>query len=355
MNQAQFYVLSSRDINHSVAFSCVVEFEDVVISAMEARLVTSKEFSQNISIPHSKQSTNYALIIGISFGDIITVLRHAQAYLDAFDGIYAYVFDSIIFNHELAIPAWRKTLSSYYRLARKINRLFVPFPEATTVFSEHFIIPVSYIPLAVDVLTHGSALHHKVIDVNGYGRQDVSCSELLSTHFNRIGSGRIYHHTDHMRVTAIHDVYAHRRFFWQTLRASKIALAFDALAANNNQRFTFSFVGQRWFESAAAGCVIMGRRPNCPEMNKLFFWEDSTIELPEKSEEMLLFIEETLKNTQRIQTIATRNYSYMAGYHDWRNRLFSMLEVLDIPPPELLKLQLSKLQMLHQATNSNNP
>lgn len=345
MNKAilpNFYVLSLRAERRSPAYACIVEYEDVLIKCLDAVRIEPQQLQVLQAIKLSHQP-NYLFVTGISMGDVIDSLKYLKPYLGAFTAIYAYVFDSIIMQHEFDTPAWKKSFSKFYKLSKKITHLFVPADFSVKEFEQCYQIPVSFMPMAADVLKHGGATTSKAIDVMGYGRQAPVCSDLLSLAFNQPHTNRIYYHTDHFNIPTINDTYAHRRFFWQLLRASKIALAFDALAANNNNRFRFSFVGQRWFESAAAGCVIVGKRPTCPEMNILFPQTQSTIDIPDTPSEIIPFFEGLLADSAMLTNIGRSNYGYALQHHDWRRRVATMLDVAQIAYPASLIAELKAL------------
>jgi hypothetical protein len=294
---------------------CVVEFEDVIISSVNAKMIYS---GSEIKTP------GILFIAAISIYEMDKALRSINT--AKFSTIYAYLFDAFAADDNK--PQWRKNISTHYRTIKKITRLFVPFRRSVDDFANLYQIPVSYIPLGVDAINHGGYDEHKIIDVNGYGRQYGPLEKILSQRFNDRDSGRIFHHTNHKHVAFIHDFYEHRRLFWQQLRKSKIALAFDPLFTGE-KRFRFSFVGQRWFESAAAGCVIVGKRPNCPEMDELFDWPDATIELPDNTNEMTDFIKYMLNNYD-LESIGHRNYEECLSRHDWRLRIGDILTECEI-------------------------
>lgn len=314
----KFYTLSQRDTKKSPAQCCVIEFEDVIIEHLNAELI-----KPGYGVDKS-QEQRILFVPGLSIYDVDQSLRSVKT--ESFDQVYAYIFDAFALAQDFKKPNWRKALSSHYRTIRKIDRLFVPFQRSVVDFERLYQIPVSYMPLGVDAKKYGGYDAHKIIDVNGYGRQYGSLDKILSERFNQRDSNRIYHHTGHQHTPIIHDVYAHRRLFWQQLRKSKIALAFDPLYADLNNRFPFSFVGQRWIESAAAGCVIVGKRPVCAEMDDLFDWENSTIELPDNANDMADFIDSML-NDSSIETIGRENAHQCLSRHDWRLRVDDILKM----------------------------
>jgi hypothetical protein len=87
-------------------------------------------------------------------------------------------------------------------------------------------------------------------------------------------------------------------------------------------------VPQRLFESVAAGCVIIGKRPTCHEMSELFDWPDAFIELHDEPEEMANFIED-MPNNYDLETIGRRNYDECLSRHDWRLRIDDMLKIIN--------------------------
>jgi hypothetical protein len=331
------YVLSLRSINKSPAQCCVIEFEDVMIKCLGAELIKPSHVIENAS---SKPRTLF--VVGLSIYDVDAALRSIKPSIDAFDKVCAYVFDAFLPKSEFKKPVWRKLISTHYRTIRKVSHLFVPFRQSVKEFEQCFNIPVSYMPLAVDVFQHGGYDEHKIIDVNGYGRQYGELEKMLSVRFNQRGSHKVFHHTNHAHMPIIHDAHAHRRLFWQQLRKSRIAMAFDPMHTDLNGRFRFSFVGQRWFESAAAGCVIVGKRPVCAEMDELFNWQDSTIELPDDAVAMADSIEHMLSNWN-LDEIGKRNYAHCLDRHDWRHRIRDMLEIMQTVPSKRLIDEIEEL------------
>jgi len=223
-----------------------------------------------------------------------------------------------------------------FRIARKrilerLDHLFVPLPGYVELFRS-LSIPVSTVPMAADVTRFGSGGTVRPIDVTGYGRQPKDLVNDLSCRYNDPASPRVFNHTTFQKP----QVRAHRpqrRLFWKYLTRSRISLCFDVLEVNPNQRFGQSFVAQRWFESLAAGCAVVGRRPACPEAAELLHWEDATIELPDAVPEAIEFLDALLEDRARLDRIHRRNYAHMLAEHDWRHRLVSMLDDMGHEPP----------------------
>jgi hypothetical protein len=134
------------------------------------------------------------------------------------------------------------------------------------------------------------------------------------------------------------------------LRHSKITLAFDTIYPGMRQ-FPYSFITLRWFYGAATGGAIVGKRPTTPLYDELLNWEDATIELPDDPQKSVELIEELLQDTQRLESIYKRNYVESLARHDWRYRIQSMLEKVQIPLPHGLREELGKLKLLHEKSS----
>ena len=113
--------------------------------------------------------------------------------------------------------------------------------------------------------------------------------------------------------------------FWKMAQSSLIALAYDP-KITSPQRVPMSIVGQRWFESLAAGCVVAGARPATDEADELLDWPEATIELAEAPEEALAQLYALCAEPRKLATIRERNVEHVRARHDWRHRLPAMLD-----------------------------
>jgi hypothetical protein len=351
-----YYILSWRANHFTPAQAVLNEFEDVLIESCDGTLISPKipyhhmnifnRIKQYIpplhvaNIPKKNLKTKGRILILVSLSIWHSlILRYIAEWRSIFDIVCAYIFDAFLPVEGLG--SWR--FHNFRKLVNSMDYLFIPMTGSLEQFRQTFKVPVAMVPLAADVIKFGSPKSDRFIDLMGYGRQDNEHSRLFENAFNLSKSNHIYYHTGHMTIERINDFYAHRRLFWKLLCNSRIALAYDPLKTNP-LRFTFSFVGQRWFECIAAGCLIVGRRPSCPEMGKLFHWEDATLELPEEKMNLIPFIEDLLNDHQRLQSAHRRNYLHALTTHDWHYRLAEILEHLSLPQPVPLQRALAQLQ-----------
>lgn len=298
----------------SPALACVHEFEQVLGAALGCETVA---VARGEGIPRGDRPATF--IIAISYAHLVQILRQAGPSPRS-GPLIAFVFDAFLSPRLLRLPGFARRWSSYVRLLRQVDRIFAPMRELGDQQAELLGRPIDYLPIGVDALSHGSGSQvDRWIDANGYGRQPPHLTAALSAHFNA-GRAGFFHHTDHMRIGHLVDVARHRAMFWQMLRASRLALAYAPEAYDPDQRFACSFVGQRWYESLAAGCVVVGRRPRAAETAELIGWPDATIELPDDPGAALDAMIDLARDGPRLAACSARNHRETLARHDWRLR-----------------------------------
>ncbi|WP_373536452.1 glycosyltransferase [Microcoleus sp.] len=366
------FILSSRGLSSSVFWDTVFELENILVRTCNAKLLipsgqdllkwsselpplanrivrkaikSTTGFYKLASFPELSNKSNVLLTIGISGSDL-ELLSSIPKWRQRFDLVIGYVFDS-----------WNPNI--YSKNVYHLDHLFVALPEVIDELQQHFNIPVSLIPFGADVLGQGSCQVKRSIDLTSFGRIPEQYHKAFFNKFNQPGSEKIYYRsTPRNQVKFPKLPYEKRQdeedtlLLFHILRNSKITLAFDTIYPGM-RKFPYSFITLRWFYGAATGGAIVGKRPTTPLYDELLNWEDATIELPDNPQKSVELIEELLQDTQRLQSIYKRNYVESLARHDWRYRIQSMLEKVQIPLPHLLGEELLQLKMLHNKLVGN--
>ena len=368
------FLLSSRSLASSVSWDPVFELENILVRTCNAQLLIptasslvqwSSQFTPPVTNFFNKfikrttglykladfshqpsNQPNVLLIIALHGGDL-ELLSSIPGWRQSFDVVIAYVFDS--WNPEI-----------YSNNVRYLDSLFVALPEVIQPLKKNFGIPVSLVPFAADVLAHGSCQLNRPIDLTNFGRIPQQYHQAFFHRFNQPNSERIYFNFTPRKVENMPKLPYEKRkdeedtlLLFHMLRKSKLMLAFDTLYPGMRQ-FPFSFVTLRWFYGAATGCAIVGKRPITPVADELLNWEDSTIELPEDPRKSVELIEELLQDTTRLHAIHKRNYIESLACHDWRHRIQTIFEAVNLPLPDVLREELSQLKTLHKQYSMMN-
>ena len=340
MNPAgPLHVLSLREMFRGPAQCCVVELEDVLAEMTGATVLAPRSVDELASLLAMLPSRQGDLFVAaISLAQFSGTVKNVAGWRRPFRQVFVYVFDAWLNASTRPARGWRGRVSRYARAIGGVDQLFVPAASAVAPFEEACGVPVAYLPMAADVKRFGSMQAHRPITVNAYGRQHPGHVAALSAAFNEGRSERVLHHTDHLQIGEVTSRRQHRAFFWKMLSLSRIALAYDPMRVDPGGRhFPVSFVAQRWFESLAAGCVVLGFRPGCAEADQLLDWPDATIEVPEDSGQLMAFVEALLEDTPRLEAARARNYLNMLRAHDWSHRITDMLTTMERPANALAR------------------
>lgn len=124
---------------------------------------------------------------------------------------------------------------------------------------------------------------------------------------------------------------AHRRLLANLAKRSNYFLVntgkFDEAHATGGE----DIIGARYFEGAAAGAILVGRRPTHPEFDNVFFWPDAVID--EMSAPSIMEIMKGLNQHHgRTGQIRYNNVVNSLLHHDWAYRWEHVLQLAGLDP-----------------------
>ena len=327
----EFYILSLRERNRSAAMCCVVEFEQSIAEFLAAKYIGSADDILN-------PGRAVVFCIGISIYDIDGVSDELLYMRRGGARVVIYVFDCWGIAEHLS--NFKRSLKK--RLFKKLDfrnicdLLCLPFRQEVNTLRQELAFNVAHVPIGVNTSKSVIGVRARTVDVMAYGRQPRALVDLLSLRFNSAGTPGLMYHTDHIAMGDVRDIDSHRRMFWSILASAKLALAYDVMVCPGKRVFPYSIVGQRWFESLAAGCVVVGRRPQTDDYEELLDWQDATIELKDEPQLAVEQVLELLTDRDRLTVISQRNAQHVRSKHDWSFRIMAMLRALNADVPPLL-------------------
>ncbi|MEL4894909.1 glycosyltransferase [Crocosphaera sp. Alani8] len=370
-------ILSQRGIFEGSAFCFLYELENLLVSTCSANLLIprtnkitqwlnqknlsrslTKKIMENtiglynpidINLP-SDQEPNVLLVFCLNPAHL-SMLTAIPEWRERFDVVAAYVID-----------AW--DLQIYPKEISEIDHLFVPVQECVRELSQEFNIGVSLLPFGADVLRYSSTDAERPIDVMSFGRNPVNFHLQLTETLNDSVSHYLYYRHPGLCGNWLPDTSQYegrgdhelRRLFHKMIQRSKIILAFDPLyqtdqiyetrkVNSRKWKFRHSILSLRWFEGCAAGCVILGKRPQTPLFDDIMGWKDSAIELPDDESQWIPFTLDLLADDVRLATIRQRNYEQTLAHHDWRYRIHDIFNTLNLKVPQGLNKELAQLSV----------
>lgn len=317
-------VSDTRQPNMLPAQTCIAELNHVIEQQWNA--VRGDQVA--LGADFSCGENDVLLVTALSYRSLLATRDYYKNIMGKTKTSIAIVFDAFCSNRFTKLPKFVQHHSNYGRLLRSFDTVFSPIQGAIEEQRANLGANIKFMAFGIDThLARGENYAHddaataqRPILVNGYGRQPPAISSLLSANINSNGRG-IYHHTDHCQIGMVTNAQAHRAHFWALLNASQFALAYAPEFYDPNNRFPCSFVGQRWLEMLAAGCIVLGKRPSAPEAAQMFDWPDATIDLPDDPEAAWERIQKLSGDTGWLNETSARNRALCAERHDWRVRL----------------------------------
>ena len=320
---ASFAVLSNTGFKRSVAMGCVTEFEAVLARTLGAPIVSGPQ-----EVPPGAD----VFCICLSSGDVERRRRELARLKSSGSRVVLYVFDAWMLPELLLQP--KRGLAARLKPApapgEVCDLLCLPFAPAIEMLAPlQSDIRLLHLPLAVDTTLVRGLSDDRPLDVFAYGRQPPEALAALEAAKAPAGTPRFVYRTDHTKVAQVNDIARHRAMFWGIAERSRFALAYDTRSAPIRSGPSFSFVGQRWFESLAAGCIVVGHRPETPEFETLFDWPTPVIDAPEDHRDLPALLDTLDADTSRMDEMRARNVAAMRDRHDWRHRIDRMIDALE--------------------------
>ncbi len=142
------------------------------------------------------------------------------------------------------------------------------------------------------------------------------------------------------------DSAQHRALFANVAKRSKYFMVNPGLIDRPDIRGDQIEIGNRYFEGAASGTIMLGERPETETFRQLFDWPGALIDLPYNSTHIDEIIKDLDSQPGRIENIRRTNVSQALLRHDWVYRWEAILGAIGLAPMPALFLRKERLQQL---------
>jgi hypothetical protein len=202
-----------------------------------------------------------------------------------------------------------------------------------------------YLPAAVDALRFCPYPDppRRAIDLLSIGRRSEQTHRALLRNEER---DKIFYVYDTFSNLAAYNLDEHRLLLTNMAKRSRYFIANPGKIDTPEERDEASEFGNRHFEGAAAGALIIGQRPRNEQFDRTFHWRDALIDFPFGGENIAEVMREFDKQPERQVAARRSNMVETLLHHDWAYRWEHVLKLAQIPPtPQLLKRK-EKLKQL---------
>jgi len=154
-----------------------------------------------------------------------------------------------------------------------------------------------------------------------------------------------YLHDSVAGETAI-DSGQHRALFANAARRSRYFLVNPGLINEPDKTSKQIEIGNRYFEGAASGTIMIGERPDTEAFKMHFDWPDAVVHLDYDSSEIDRIINDLDSQPERQERIRRMNVVQSLLRHDWAYRWEAILRTIGLEPMQQLLCRKERLRNL---------
>ena len=363
-HQPRVLLFSQRNIFEKALFRCAhYEFEDIVSQLDSVELLAPRAEPLNLRHRIAKQIAYHAPILP---NPGIPNIRLKADY-DLFLTICGYPTDLLMVN---SVSNWRARCKTAVCLIDELwiremapNRHFLSMLEQFDVVMLYYSQSVEalnerighkcvFLPPGVDSILFCPYPEppQRVIDVYSMGRRSEKTHHRLLRMVTE--DGLFYLHDSIAGDQAIHSA-EHRHLFANIAKRSRYFLVNPGLIDQPEIRGDQIEIGNRYFEGAASGVIMVGERPNNSEFDRLFDWPDALVHLPYDSTDIDMVINQLDQQREKQDRMRRANVTGALMRHDWVYRWEAILKAAGLEPMPEVSQRKARLRDLAQAVSQN--
>jgi hypothetical protein len=214
--------------------------------------------------------------------------------------------------------------------------------------------PCYYLPPAVNIFSFipWPVSTKRVIDVFSIGRRNEQHHEEL---LQLSDKGEIFYLYDTVYSGNLHtkDYKAHRNLISSLIKKSKYFMVdipkFDLIQETNKQ----CEIGYRYFEGSAGGSLMLGRKPEGSKFEEFFGWDNSVLEVDQKTGGITSLVKELNKNEDFVTKQRKKSILNSIERNDWAYRWENILESAGLSVNKKVLERKSRLMQARKAIDKN--
>jgi hypothetical protein len=223
------------------------------------------------------------------------------------------------------------------QLLQGLDALFVSYSQMVEPLEKKFGVRAQFLPQATDVFAFGGFNSDRRIDVAAFGRQPQDVVQKIIVESRPNATSNLFAWWSEQKNPYTRNIVQDQSAFTSILSRARISLCFRFEDTHPHIYRGVSPITARWFESAAAGCVIAGSRPSSPEGIETLSWDNSVMELSTDGSACVKQLRDLLEEPLLLRTVGYNNFKSAALGHDWGHRIVTILDFLSIEtPPKLV-------------------
>jgi hypothetical protein len=336
-------IFSLRNIFGKALFRCPhYEFEDIICEIDSAELLAPRVDPFGA---RSNFATRLAYHTPVALNPGIQRITAKQHY-DIFFTICAFPQDLIMVNAVsnlrercrtsvcLLDELWVKEIMhhrNFLRILAKFDVVLLYYSQTVKPFSEKIGRRCTFLPPGVDAILFCPypTLPKRIIDVYSFGRRsEIAHQKLLAMARE---SGLFYLHDSIAGSQAINSK-EHRALLANIAKRSRYFIVNPGKIDQPEKRGNQIEIGNRYFEGAASGAIMVGERPKNEEFERLFDWPEAVTQLPYDSCDIDMVIKDLDGDPEQQDRIRRTGVVQTLMRHDWVYRWEAILKTVGLEP-----------------------
>ena len=353
-------IFSLRNIFGKALFRCPhFEFEDLICEIDHAELFAPKlDPSSWRSALATRVGYHAPVMLNPGFEPI-----SAKRPYDILFTVCGYPQDLIMFNAVsnlrdfcrtsvcLVDELWIKEIAKhrhFVRILAKFDVVVLYYSQSVRVLADEIKRRCVFLPPGVDAISFCPIpdTPKRVIDVYSIGRRSEITHQRLLEMMRQ--SGLFYLHDSIGGGQAI-NAKEHRALFANVAKRSRYFIVNPGKIDDPILRGQQMETGNRYFEGAASGAIMIGERPDNEVFEKLFDWPDAVIRLPYDSPDIDLVIKDIDADPERQERIRRTGVVQALLRHDWVYRWEAILSEVGLEPMPAALERKERLRKLAEA------
>ena len=221
--------------------------------------------------------------------------------------------------------------SNFLRMLDKFDLVMLYYSQTVEPLSKKIGPKCAFLPPGVDAIRFCPypSQPRRSIDVYSIGRRsEVTHRNLL----NMAARESMFYLYDSIAADQVLDAKEHRILFANIAKRSRYFIVNPGLIDRPDIRGGQMEIGNRYFEGAASGTIMLGERSNNAVFEKLFDWPDALIHLPYNCTNVGNVIGAIDADPERQDRIRRRNVKETLMRHDWAYRWETILQAVGLEP-----------------------
>jgi len=255
---------------------------------------------------------------------------------------------------------WVRQLRDYRRflsMLKQFDLVALYYSRTVESLASQIGVPCIFLPPGVDAIRFCPYPNppKRVVDVYSIGRRsEVTHRALLDA----VKRDNIFYLYDSLAANQVLNPTEHRLLFANVVKRSRYFIVNPGLIDQPETRGEQIEIGNRYFEGAASGALLIGVRPSNGQFSKCFDWPEIMIDLPWDSAEIAHVIREFDTDPSRQTSIRSRNIEHCLLRHDWLYRWKAILDAVgmeELPQAQTRKDRLLRLAALVADASQPSP